>query len=79
MVTANHVGTVNIVINERNDRGDLPLLRIKPRCAESYFVPSDCSSQTRIIVLARSRIIQCLIAHCCIHHVHISMYAITSV
>jgi hypothetical protein len=79
MVTTDHAGTVNIVINERNARGDLPLLRIKPRSAESYFVPSDCSSRTRVIVLARSRNIQCLIAHCRIRHVRISMYAITSV
>jgi hypothetical protein len=79
MLTTNHVGTVNILINERNARGDLPLLRIKPRSVESYIVPFDCSSQTRIVVLARSRNLQFLIAHCRIRHVRISMYEITSV
>jgi hypothetical protein len=79
MLTTDHPGTVNIVINGRNARGDLPLLRIEPRCLESYFVTSDCSSRTRVVVLARSRNLQCLIAHCNIRHVRISMYAITSV
>jgi hypothetical protein len=79
MLTGHHAGTVNIVINGRKTRGDIPLLRIKPRCAETYFVPSDCSSPTRVVVLGRSRNLQCLIAHCNIHHVRISIYAISSV
>jgi hypothetical protein len=79
MLTADHAGAINIVINERNARGDLPLLCIKPRSVESYIVLSDCSSQTRVVALARSRYLQCLIAHCRIRHVRISMYAITSV
>jgi hypothetical protein len=79
MVTTDHAETVNIFINERNTRGYLPLSRIKPRSAESYFVPSNCSSQTCIVMLAHSTNVQCLIAHFHIHHVRISMYAITSV
>jgi hypothetical protein len=78
MLTTHHAGTVNIVINERNARGDLPLIRIKPRSAESYIIPSDCSSQTRVVALARSGNLQSLIAHCRTHHVRTSMYAITS-
>ena len=79
MLTSHHAGTVNIVINERNTQGDLPLIHIKPRSAESYIVPSDCSSQTQVVELARSINLQLLITHCRIRHVHISMYAITSV
>jgi hypothetical protein len=45
---------------------------------ESYIVPFDCSSQTRVVALARSRNIQCLISHCHIRHVRTSMCAITS-
>jgi hypothetical protein len=78
MLTNHHAGTVNIVINERNARGDLLLIRIKPRYAESYIIPSNFSSQTWVIVLARSRNIQSLISHCRIRHVRTSMYAITS-
>jgi hypothetical protein len=78
MLTTHHVGTINNVINERNARGDLPLIRIKPRSAESYIVPSDCSSQTRVVTLARSRNLQCLIAHFRIRHVRTSMCAVTS-
>jgi hypothetical protein len=79
MLTTNHAKTVNIVINERNAQGDLPLLRIKPRSVEIYIGPFDCSSQKHVITLAHSRNLQCLITHCRICHVHISMYAITSV
>jgi hypothetical protein len=79
IVTTDHAGTVNIFINERNARGDIPLLCIKPRFAESYIVPFNCSSQICVVVLARSRNLQFLIAHFRIRHVHIYMYAITSV
>ena len=79
MLTGHHAGTVNIVINGRKTRGDIPLLRIKPRCAENYFVPSDCSSRTRVVMLGRSRNLQCLITDCNIQRVGISMYAISIV
>jgi hypothetical protein len=79
MLTTNHAKTVNIVINEQNAQGDLPLLNIKPRSVEIFIVPFDCSSQTQVVALACSRNLQCLITHCRIRHVHISMYAITSV
>jgi hypothetical protein len=78
MLTTQHAGTIKIFINERNARGDLPFIRIKPISAQSYIVPSDCSSQTRVVTLGHSGNLQCLIAHCRIHHVRTSMYAITS-
>jgi hypothetical protein len=46
MLTTHHAGTVKIVINERKARGDLPLIHIKPRFAEGYIIPSECSFQT---------------------------------
>ena len=79
MVTTDDVGTINIVINERNARGDIPLILIKPRSVESYIIPSDFSSQTWVVGLARSRNLQSLIAHCSVHHVLTSMYAINGI
>jgi hypothetical protein len=46
MVTTHYVGTVEIVINQRKARGDLPLIHIKPRFVEGYIIPSECSFQT---------------------------------
>ena len=79
MLTPRQARTVNIDINERNARGDMPLICIKPRSTESYIIPSDCSSQTRVVTLARSRNLQFLIAHCRSRHVHTYRYAITSI
>jgi len=78
MLIAHHAETVNIVINERNAQGDLPLIRIKPRSVESYIIPSDYSSQARVVALAHSGNIQSLIGHFHTRHVRTSMYVITS-
>ena len=46
MVTTLYAGTVEIVINQRKDRGDIPLIHIKIRFAEGYIIPFECSFQT---------------------------------
>jgi hypothetical protein len=46
MVTTHYARTVEIVINQRKARGDLPLLHIKPRFVEGYIIPLDFSFQT---------------------------------
>jgi hypothetical protein len=46
MVTTHYKGTVEIVINHREARGDLPSIVIKPIFVEGYIIPSKCSFQT---------------------------------
>jgi hypothetical protein len=43
MITTHHATTVQIVINERKSRGDLPFTRIGPRFAQGYIIPSNFS------------------------------------
>jgi hypothetical protein len=46
MLTSHHATAIEIVINERKARGDLPFTRIGPRFVEGYIIPSNCSFQT---------------------------------
>jgi len=46
MLTMHYTTTVEIVINERKARGDLPFTCIGPRFAEGYIIPSNSSFQT---------------------------------
>jgi hypothetical protein len=44
--TSDYTRTVEIVIDQRKARGDLPLIHIKPRFVEGYIIPSQFSFQT---------------------------------
>jgi hypothetical protein len=44
--TSHYARTVEIVIDQRKARGDLPLIRIKPIFAEGYIIPPQFSFQT---------------------------------
>jgi hypothetical protein len=46
MVTAHSAQTLDIVIDQRKARGDIPLIRIKPSFAEGYIIPPQFSFQT---------------------------------
>ena len=46
MLTTHHATIVEIVINDRKSRGDLPFTRIRPRFAQGYIIPSNSSFQT---------------------------------
>jgi hypothetical protein len=46
MVTTHYARTLEIVIDQRKARGDLPLIRIKPRFVEGYIIPPQFSFQT---------------------------------
>jgi hypothetical protein len=46
MLTTHRATIVEIVINERKARGDLPFTHIGARFAEDYIIPSKCSFQT---------------------------------
>ena len=55
MLKAHHAIAVQIVINERKSRGDLPFTRIGPRFAQGYIIPSNSSFQTSSGANQRSR------------------------
>jgi hypothetical protein len=55
MLTTHHATTVEIVINERKSRGDLPFTRIGPRFVQGYIIPSNSSFQTSSGENQRSR------------------------
>jgi hypothetical protein len=43
MITTHHATTIQIIINERKSRGDLPFTHIGPRFAQGYIIPSKFS------------------------------------
>ena len=43
MITTHHASTVEIVINEQKDRGDLPFTCIGPIFVQRYIIPSNFS------------------------------------
>jgi hypothetical protein len=43
MLTTHHATAVEIVINEKKSRGDLPFTHIGPRFAQHFIIPSNFS------------------------------------
>jgi hypothetical protein len=46
MVTTHSARPLEIVIDQRKARGDIPLIRIKPEFAEAYIIPPRFSFET---------------------------------